>query len=360
MGVSISIIIPVYQVEAYIEDCLRSVMNQTYTGSMECVVVDDCGSDRSMELALGMIAAYTGPIRFEVVRFERNRGLSAARNAGLEHATGDYVFFLDSDDEISENCIELLVSRVEGDGAEGVAEGVAEGDAEGDVEGEGVVVGGGVEMVQGAEKTGHQYKRRSYNVAVAEARGNKEVRECYYKDRQMVVAAWNKLIKRSFLMENGLRFIEGVIYEDMPWTFLLLKHLSRVSFVSESTYYYRKRGDSIVTASGNIRKAESYSKNYRFVVDRITPAFEREEVMYYGKRFAYLYAWYARYNTGFKEQYPLWMEKAREYGSFGLRFRLRADCWLGNHKFGLMLLKLWERVKKPSLIIKDLRRKISL
>ncbi len=340
MGVSISIIIPVYQVEAYIEDCLRSVMNQKYTGSMECVVVDDCGSDRSMELALGMIAAYTGPIRFEVVRFERNRGLSAARNAGLEHATGDYVFFLDSDDEISENCIELLASRVEGDGVEDRA--------------------CAVEMVQGAERTGHQYKRRSYNVAVAEARGNKEVRECYYKDRQMVVAAWNKLIKRSFLMENGLRFIEGVIYEDMPWTFLLLKHLSRVSFVSESTYYYRKRGDSIVTAAGNIRKAESYSKNYRFVVDRITPAFEREEVMYYGKRFAYLYAWYARYNAGFKEQYPLWMEKAREYGSFGLRFRLRADCWLGNHKFGLMLLKLWERVKKPSLIIKDLRRKISL
>ena len=167
ISVSVSIIIPVYQVEAYIEDCLRSVINQTYTGSLECVVVDDCGSDRSMELALGMIAAYTGPIRFEVVRFERNRGLSAARNAGLEHATGDYVFFLDSDDEISENCIELLASRVEGEGAEG------------DAEGDGVVVGGGVEMVQGAERTGHQYKRRSHNVAVAEACGNKEVRECY-------------------------------------------------------------------------------------------------------------------------------------------------------------------------------------
>ena len=348
MGVSVSIIIPVYQVEAYIEDCLRSVINQTYTGSLECVVVDDCGSDRSMELALGMIAAYKGPIRFEVVRFERNRGLSAARNAGLERATGDYVFFLDSDDEISENCIELLVSRVEGEGAEGVAEG------------DGVVVGGGVEMVQGAEKTGHQYKRRSYNVAVAEACGNKEVRECYYKHRQMVVAAWNKLIKRSFLMENGLRFIEGVIYEDMPWTFLLLKHLSRVSFVSESTYYYRKRGDSIVTAAGNLRKADSYARNYRFVVDRLTPGYEKEEVMYYGKRFAYLYAWYARYNAGFKEQYPLWREKAREFGSSGLRFRLGADRWLGDHKLGLMLLKLWERVKKPSLFVKDIRRKISM
>ena len=102
----ISIIIPIYNVEPYIEDCLQSVMRQTYRGMMECILVDDCGTDNSMKVAEQLIKIYNGPIDFKVLHHEHNRGLSAARNTGIDAACGDYVYFLDSDDWISDDCFE--------------------------------------------------------------------------------------------------------------------------------------------------------------------------------------------------------------------------------------------------------------
>ena len=87
----VSIIVPVYNVAPYIADCLRSVMHQTYTGSMECLLVDDCGTDDSITIAERMIADYEGPIQFQILHHERNRGLSAARNTGTEAAKGEYL-----------------------------------------------------------------------------------------------------------------------------------------------------------------------------------------------------------------------------------------------------------------------------
>ena len=80
---SISIIIPIYNVEPYIASCLHSVMAQTYTGSIECILVDDCGQDDSIGVAKKVIANYQGPIRFHILHHEHNRGLSAARNTGM-------------------------------------------------------------------------------------------------------------------------------------------------------------------------------------------------------------------------------------------------------------------------------------
>ena len=105
---SVSIIIPVYNVEPYVEDCIRSVIRQTYGGKMECIVVDDCGTDNSMDVVERVIGEYNGPIPFRILHHEHNRGLSAARNTGMDAATGDYLFFLDSDDELTDDCIEKL------------------------------------------------------------------------------------------------------------------------------------------------------------------------------------------------------------------------------------------------------------
>ena len=108
----VSIVVPVYNVAPYIESCLKSVMGQTYAGDMECLLVDDCGSDDSMAIAERMIGAYTGPIRFQILHHEHNRGLSAARNTGTDAATGDYVLYLDSDDELTQDCIERLMRLI--------------------------------------------------------------------------------------------------------------------------------------------------------------------------------------------------------------------------------------------------------
>ena len=91
----VSIIIPTYNVESYIKECLDSVAAQTYCGAMECVIVDDCGKDGSIEIAKEFIANYYGDIDFRIIHRKKNGGLSAARNSGIEEVSGDYIFFLD-------------------------------------------------------------------------------------------------------------------------------------------------------------------------------------------------------------------------------------------------------------------------
>lgn len=108
---SISILIPVYNVEKYIADCTKSVMAQTYTGKMECIIVDDCSTDNSITIAEMLIAEYQGPITFHILHHENNRGLAAARNTAVEAAQGDFIVHIDSDDWVEPTMIEELVAK---------------------------------------------------------------------------------------------------------------------------------------------------------------------------------------------------------------------------------------------------------
>lgn len=103
----ISIIVPVYNAEQYLGDCIKSVLKQTYT-HFELILVEDGSTDNSREICrrVGM-----DDIRISLVRQERNQGVSRARNAGIEAAKGKYLFFLDSDDTIHPRLIETLYKR---------------------------------------------------------------------------------------------------------------------------------------------------------------------------------------------------------------------------------------------------------
>ena len=94
----ISVIIPVYNVERYIERCIHSIINQTYTESVECIVVNDCTPDNSMKIVEKLVADYKGDIHFKLLYHEQNEGIAAVRNAGLYAASGDYIVYIDSDD----------------------------------------------------------------------------------------------------------------------------------------------------------------------------------------------------------------------------------------------------------------------
>ena len=82
-GYSISIIMPVFNVELFIEECLKSIMSQTYT-NVECIIVDDCGSDKSIEIAKSVVSNYKGEIEFKFLRNEVNSGISVSRNSGIK------------------------------------------------------------------------------------------------------------------------------------------------------------------------------------------------------------------------------------------------------------------------------------
>ena len=110
----ISIIVPIYNVEEYILNCLSSIVNQKkIVHSVECILVDDHGQDNSMQLAKHFIEEYSGDVEFKIVVHERNRGLSVARNSGLSECMGDYILFLDSDDTLPEDSLYNLSKPLE-------------------------------------------------------------------------------------------------------------------------------------------------------------------------------------------------------------------------------------------------------
>ncbi len=214
----VSIIIPVYNVEPYIEECLQSVMRQSYKGEIECILVDDCGTDNSIEVAEQLIKDYNGSIDFKVLPHTHNQGLSAARNTGIDAACGDYVYFLDSDDWISDDCIEKLTQPL-------------------DLKRYDFVVG--------------HYERDGKDSIVSCSDG-----EYHYnglKARKgmkgdIPVSACNKLFRKRFLSDNQLLFEVGKVYEDSIFSFDLACVERRYYVVNSVTYYYRNRENSITTS----------------------------------------------------------------------------------------------------------------
>lgn len=220
----VSIIIPVYNVELYIEECLQSVMRQSYGGKIECIFVDDCGTDRSMEIAEQLITEYDGTIEFRVLHHEHNQGLSAARNTGIDAACGDYVYFLDSDDWISDDCIERLTQPLSLEQYDFVV-----GHYERD---------GKDSFVSCAE--GEYYRKG----LTAIGRSRKKSKS---KSSVIPVSACNKLFRKSFLIDNQLFFEVGKVYEDSILWFDLVCVERRYYVVNSITYHYRRRENSITT-----------------------------------------------------------------------------------------------------------------
>ena len=108
----VSVGIPVYNVELYIEKCLLSVFAQTYQ-NLEILIIDDCGSDSSMKIVSDLMHSHKQGNLIKVIRHQNNKGLGEARNTAIDNAKGDYIYFLDSDDFIENNTIEILLHEAE-------------------------------------------------------------------------------------------------------------------------------------------------------------------------------------------------------------------------------------------------------
>lgn len=213
---TVSLIIPIYNVELYVDRCLRSVMAQSYS-DIECILVDDCTPDGSMSVCDRLLAEYRGPIQFKVLHHDHNRGLSAARNTGTDAATGDYVFYLDSDDAIIPECIEWMVKEM-GKHPD-------------------------TQMVCGSmDSDDRVYCAEQYTIID----DNQAIKLRYLNPKQeFPVPAWNKLIRKDFLNQHNIAFRDGILHEDVLWTFHTIQYLSNVVMLQSPTYCYNIREDSI-------------------------------------------------------------------------------------------------------------------
>lgn len=233
MKIELSMIIPVYNVEKYIEKCIQSVINQTYSGGIECIIVDDCSPDAGMEIVERILNGYNGPIRFMIKHRQKNGGLSAARNEGIHMAHGFYLYFLDSDDWLVPECIEWLMD-------------VAHKYPQAEIVQAGAVV----------TKSGYEYLSMMNNKRVSEYTDDEKIIKKYMLRSIYPSTVWNKLIKREWLVQYNLFFKEGLLHEDDYWNFFATKYVKSYAICKMDTYVYNIRQGSI-TQLPNEKNIES-------------------------------------------------------------------------------------------------------
>lgn len=265
-NLKVSIILPVFQVSAYIERCVKSVMMQTY-GNIECVIVDDFTPDDSILKCEKCIDDYQGNIQFVILHHEQNLGLSAARNTGMKAATGDYVFFLDSDDELTAESIENLVRPVLNDPS---------------IE----MVLGNVKYCSDGVLLPKSLKRRKMRheqyITTRDA-----VRDLFFKKSDCFSEAWNRLIRRDFLEENNIYFHEGLVLESSLWNFFLVKHLAHLFFIKEVTYIYYRRPFSISTGLCRNERVGMKEKIITILANNFTEGEKGREARFYLVKFCF-------------------------------------------------------------------------
>jgi CDP-glycerol glycerophosphotransferase len=214
----VSVVVPVYNVAAYLETCLNSLARQTM-GDLEVVMVDDGSTDESADIAERFAAS---DARFRLVR-QANAGLSAARNTGGEHARGEFIAFVDSDDVVPRHAYELLLGALDRTGSDFASGNVRRLTSSGTIP-----VGF---LARAFERTRLRTHITRFPLLLA--------------DR----TAWNKLFRRSFWNEHGLRFPEGVFYEDTPVTLPAHYLANSVDVIDQTVYLWRMRegGDPSIT-----------------------------------------------------------------------------------------------------------------
>lgn len=282
----ISIIIPIYNVEQYITECLQSITRQTYKGDVECILVDDCGKDNSVVVAEQFIAEYKGKVHFCILHHEHNRGLSAARNTGVEAATGDYIYFLDSDDYISDDCLEILTNPLQ------------ERDYDMTL-GDFKMFGNPRNIIFLPQETGALI-------------GKEEIFKAFYYPRMVFIMACNKLIKRELFDKYDLSFLEGQLHEDELWTYKSMFALESLYVQQRVTYYYRIHNDTITSDySKNLKKRlDSCYSTIDYVLAH--PASVKKPL--YDQCVVYYFGVYLR--NVFDENFDYW----HEYSSLRKRF----------------------------------------
>lgn len=223
----ISIIVPVYNVENYVDACIESVVNQSYT-DFELICINDGSTDASLEI-LNKWKSIDSRI---IVVNQKNQGLSAARNKGIEVAIGQYVCFLDSDDMLAEDALSCLYQVISQNDVQMVGFETAPLLYETD-------------SLRKKDPNKEEYYRIKYDYQGIQT-GRKLLVE-FIEHGDFVESAWLMLISREWLNQQNIRFVPGAYYEDSAFALEVYFHANRVMHIKDKLYIYRVREDSIMT-----------------------------------------------------------------------------------------------------------------
>ena len=238
MRKKISVIVPVYNIEGYIERCLKSIQKQTYP-RFEVIIIDDGSTDNSLLLCQKFAKKYRN---FRVIS-QKNQGLSAARNAGIKQATGDFLAFVDGDDEILPNFLADLMTAAETTDAE-------------------IAICGFFEVYPKNTRIAKTKSRQSMTVKT----GREAVKDLLIFQKNIEIVTWNKLYKKELF--HKVQFPVGKVCEDNLTTYKLLARAKKVVYLDLALYRYFRRNNSITKQTNQLvfceRREEAAEAAVRF------------------------------------------------------------------------------------------------
>ena len=202
----VSIIVPVYNVEKYIDKCLSSLVNQTLN-DIEIIIVNDGSIDNSEQIILKYKEKYPSKL---VYLKKENGGLSDARNFGMPYAKGDYIAFLDSDDYVELDTYEKLYNRA---------------------------------IQTDADMVECDFYWEYSDKKIHDTSANYKDESDMYANARVV--AWNKLYKKDLIINSGIKFPKGLRYEDLEFFYKILPQLKKIELINEPLIHYVQRDDSI-------------------------------------------------------------------------------------------------------------------
>lgn len=244
----VSVIVPIYNVEKYLEKCINSLLSQTLE-DIQIILVNDGSKDNSGNIA----KEYEKNNKDRVTYVEKeNGGLSDARNYGLKYATGNFIAFLDSDDYIEKNAYEEMYNKA------------IEEDAD-------YVECDFIWEFPNKTRVDKQYPYKNKKEMLSFVR----------------VVAWNKLIKRQLITDNNLEFPKGLRYEDVEFTYKLIPFINKFAYVDKPFIHYVQREGSIAKVQ-NERTAEIFT-----VLDNVIEFYKKNNIYEeYRNELEYNYARY--------------------------------------------------------------------
>lgn len=236
--VDISIIIPVYNVQEYLKECLDSVVNQTIQ-SKEIIIINDGSTDKSLEI----IEDYKNKYSFINVINQENKGISATRNIGVSVATGEYIAFVDSDDFIEKDMFEQMYNVAKKENSD-------------------VVICNYKIYNEQAETVEMKEADSTENIDNIEG-----LRRFLLNDIKAYL--WNKIYKRELFNKYNIQFPDFILCEDTPVVFSLFAKSNKITLLDSSLYYYRQRQVSL-TKNFSIRAIENILAGCNIMSDYIS------------------------------------------------------------------------------------------
>lgn len=239
MSISLSVCIPIYGVEKYIERCAHSLFSQTLQDGIEFIFVNDYSPDLSIKLLENVLSQYPDRVsQVKIINHHCNKGVSASRQAALDNASGDYVIFCDSDDWIEPSMYETLLTVAK--------------DRHADVVGCDFII----ENVATRKKVELNYSDKA--AFIRDVIGNKWG------------TVWKFITKRSLIIKYGIRFQEGINYgEDYIYTSFVLLNAHQYVHVNECLYHYNCSNELSLMHLVSIKNAEQQKLASEFVFSLI-------------------------------------------------------------------------------------------